>query len=495
MSTISELRPTGTIGSLSHPLDAADTSARPFNVLTGFNLGNNTLLLSVPMHQFYEISAVANEQGLAEQSEDGPIAQRKLDPQHAAKLAKYILKGLVNTVCMKRKEQGAELSPALLRIQKNVGKQPYMALQPIVANLRPPNCMPGGEGLNWKMREPGVITVFLGDKDVLWVIDGQHRRFALELVFDFLKDIKMGHDYPKQRKLYTVEKGYQMPADELAVWMEVFEIARGTCKVAIELHLGLDSYQERQLFYDLNNLGKKIDSSLAFVFDSSNPINLFIKDELVEGDLLHAHIVEKDIVDWRNDPGAITWKDLTAVNAILILNKTNIKNAQPSEVGNRLEVARRFWSQINQIDHFGQPEARRKTVAAQPVVLKAMAKLVYDFAFGRSQDQEFLNRLLSRIPELDLSHTNPMWRFYEMNATQRVSSGLAGLAEYLPADQPDENGSMPNRDIGRFEPGDQTMRFGAKHNDIFPLIGDMIRWRLNFPSRNLASTEALVDGD
>ena len=27
------------------------------------------------------------------------------------------------------------------------------------------------------------------------------------------------------------------------------------------------------------------------------------------------------------------------------------------------------------------------------------------------------------------------------------------------------------------------MRFGAKHNDIFPLLADMIRWELNFPSR------------
>jgi hypothetical protein len=27
------------------------------------------------------------------------------------------------------------------------------------------------------------------------------------------------------------------------------------------------------------------------------------------------------------------------------------------------------------------------------------------------------------------------------------------------------------------------MRFGAKHNDIFPILGDMIRWSLKLPSR------------
>ena len=27
------------------------------------------------------------------------------------------------------------------------------------------------------------------------------------------------------------------------------------------------------------------------------------------------------------------------------------------------------------------------------------------------------------------------------------------------------------------------MRFGAKHNDIYPIIGDMIRWKLKLPNR------------
>lgn len=470
----------------------ADSSDRPFNVLTGFNLGNNTLLLSVPMHQFYEMSAVANEQGLAEQGADGMIAQRKLDTKHATKLAAYILKGLVNAVIQQKTFIQQQPSSALLRIQKNLGKQPYLALQPIVANLRPVSCKPTGEGLNIKETAPGVVTVFLGDRDVLWVIDGQHRRYALELVFEFLKEIKKNHDYPKRLKLYPIEKGQAMPADELEVWMDVYEAARTTSKIMVEVHLGLDAFQERQLFHDLNNLGKKIENSLAFAFDSSNPINLFIKDELVEDSLLNAKVVEKDIVDWQNDPGAISWKDLTAINAILFLNKTNIKGAQPGEVAERIEVARRFWEAVNKIDDFGQPQARKKTVAAQPVVLKALAKLVYDYAFGRGRDQKLLDAVIEGIPNLNLSPSNPMWRFYEFSQSDREAHGLTGLEAYLPADAPDANGNMPNRDIGRFEPADQTMRFGAKHNDIFPLLGDMIRWRLKLPSRHSSASDDAV---
>src|SRR5271163_316940 len=109
MSSISNLPPKSTSGSISNAFQAADSSARPFNVLTGFNLGNNSLLLNVPMHQFYEISAVANEKGLAEQGSEGPVAQRKLDPKHATKLAIYILKGLVNAAIANRKTAGEEI--------------------------------------------------------------------------------------------------------------------------------------------------------------------------------------------------------------------------------------------------------------------------------------------------------------------------------------------------------------------------------------------------
>jgi DNA-sulfur modification-associated len=491
MSTpnISHLPPSpDSISSLSHAFKSADSSTRPFNVLTGINLGNNTFLLSVPMHQFFEMSAVANKTGLEEQGIDGPVAQRKLDPTHAQKLAQYILKGLVNTVVTRYNAAGTEIPTPLVQIQKKLGKQPYISLQPMVANLRPPFCAEGGVGLQWKELSPGVITVWLGDNNVLWVIDGQHRRYALDLVFEFLSDIKRKHDYPKRPALYPQEKGEVMSQQELAVWMDVYEVARTGCRIMVEVHLGLDSDQERQLFHDLNNLGKKVDKGVAFVFDSSNPINLFIKEELVDGKLIEAEVVEKDIVDWHNDPGAIAWKDLTGVNSLLFLNKTNISGAQPSQVEERKELAREFWETINSVEHFGKPQARKKTVAAQPVVLKAFAKLVYDFAFGRDRNPQLLSQLISGIPKLDLSHQNPMWRYYEMTALQRDSSGLTGLSEYLPEDQVDGNSGVgANRDIGRFDPTEHVMRFGAKHNDIYPLIGDMVRWRLKLPSRHISS--------
>ena len=51
---------------------------------------------------------------------------------------------------------------------------------------------------------------------------------------------------------------------------------------------------------------------------------------------------------------------------------------------------------------------------------------------------------------------------------QRAQHRLDGLVDYLPSS---EEGA--NRDIGKEVNG--FMRFRAKHNDIFPILGDMIR--------------------
>ncbi len=170
---------------------------------------------------------------------------------------------------------------------------------------------------------------------------------------------------------------------------------------------------------------------------------------------------------------------MVAVNAILFLNKTNISSATPPLVDGKEDTAYRFWTAVHAIGGFGEENARQKTVAAQPVVLKAIAKLVFDFSFSnrRPDDGDDLTeRLLSNLTDIDFSHENPMWRYYELSAAERTRYGLASLAAYLPAED------TGNRDLGSYQGG--YMRFGAKHNDIYPILGDMFRWKLGFPSRH-----------
>ncbi|TIW98633.1 MAG: hypothetical protein E5V59_08220 [Mesorhizobium sp.] len=173
-------------------------------------------------------------------------------------------------------------------------------------------------------------------------------------------------------------------------------------------------------------------------------------------------------------------KDVVAVNAIAFLNKGNIAGATPAVVEPREPVILDLWSRIVEIPEFGSDRAKEKTVAAQPVVLKALGKIAYDLNFSNRKpvDADVLwTRFLEALPEMDFSHQNPMWRYYAMTDAERGEAGLAGLAEFLP----DGGGIIANRDIGGFQGG--LMRFGAKHNDIFPILSDMIRWKIGLPTR------------
>lgn len=474
---MSDILPNPLCGSLDELLISGASEEKSYNVFIGHNLGYRVFSLQIPMKQFFEISEVANEQQV---SVIGEVAQRKLDPNHAQKLAIYILKGLISSAINHRKVTKKMNIPELLKIQEELGKQPYLALQPLVANLRDV----GTQGQNIRGERilsksddtTACFKIFLAQNNILWIIDGQHRREGMRLVFEFLDNILRSQVYNKKKSLYLPTDGHhELTSNEIIAWEAVIESTKAFATVSVEVHLGLNLDEERQLFHDLNNLGKKVDKNLALKFDSSNPINLFIKEILV--DELGIDVTEIEQKDWEKDDGKILLKDLVAINAILFLNKTNVSSAKP-EVKDQYDIAKRFWSTVMAINYFGEAKAKLNTVAVQPVVLKAIAKLVYDFAFSKRKplnSEELLTTLLDGITDIDFSHNNKIWQYYDLDIVEK--EGLfPGLDIYLP------DNTTGNRDIGSYQ--NELMRFSPKHNDIYPIIGDMIRWTLNLPSRN-----------
>jgi hypothetical protein len=432
--------------------------------------------MSVPFRKFYDISDVANDR------EAGPVAQRPLDMNHAKKLAAYMLKGLVSAAKLKRIVQGKETLEAFDSILRVLGEQPYFSIQPIVCNVR--NVPLGGNGaggirgvrLETISGETAAFRVFLSERHTLWVVDGQHRRKGAELTMSFLDIVRQTGRYPGKGSQLYPEKGKEVSEQEMVVWNEAYDAARSYATLTVEVHLGLGVEQERQLFHDLNRLGKKVDPSLALQFDSSNPITAFIKNRLA-GDLT-IQVTEREPKDWSEDTGALVLKDLVAINAIAFLNKGNISGATPAVVEPREPAVLRMWEKVIDIPHFGSRGAKEATVAAQPVLLKALAKITYDLNFSNRKPEnaeELFERFLEGLHTMDFSHRNPMWNYYAMSAEEREQSNLAGLANYLPP----EDGA--NRDMGSVQGG--FMRFGAKHNDIYPVLADMIRWKVGLPSR------------
>lgn len=466
-----------TLESLDALTDAGDVNETPYNVFIGHNLGYRVFTMSVPFRKFKEISAVANDR------DAGPVAQRPLDDAHAKKLAIYMAKGLVSAAKMRRMSLGKEVPDSFDLILRKLGDQPYFSLQPLVCNIR--GVAPGGTG-NGGIRgirnetikgETASFKVFLSERHVLWVIDGQHRRHAADYVMTFLEQVRQTGKYPGKGAVIVSEKGKPVSEEEMLIWNEAYDAARSFATLTVEVHLGLDIDQERQLFHDLNRLAKKVDSSLAFQFDGSNPITQFIKRSLV--DELGIQVVDTEPKDWTEDTGALVLKDAVAINAIAFLNKGNVTGATPSVIEPRQGAVLDLWSKITEIPDFGSNRSKEKTVAAQAVVLKALAKIAFDLNFNNRRPEnsdDLYAQFLERLPSLDFSHSNPMWSYYTMSEEDRERAGIAGLKSYLPEEAPGVN-----RDVGSMQ--GEYMRFGAKHNDIFPLLGDMIRWAADLPSR------------
>jgi hypothetical protein len=465
----------GVLVTLEDALSNQSALGRPIKTFVGFNSGNRTFTLLMSLFELHEFTAVANDPG-------GVVAQRKLDIPHATEIGRYVLKALLTAVERKLTKHSRPIPEILTQIIYNMGRQPYMSIPPLVASFR--NCLPNGTDLKV---EPLIsatdgtacFKIYVDHGDVFWIVDGQHRRKGIQLVYEFLDYINTYKKYPGKGLYQPAEKKDSLSAEEIKVWSDCLEMSKG-CTVNLEVHLGLDTDQERQLFHDLNNLARRVEKGLALQFDNSNPVNRFIKEELVD-DLFHNEefeIFEQDKINWTDERAGLTRKDLVAVNAHLILNKTTINNATPLMLDGKEAIAREFWEKILTIPNIKDSSPRQKTVAAQPVVLKALAKLVFDFAFGKNKEwatQENKQRLLNGISQIDFSHSNPMWRYYTLAADEINRYNLESLQDYLPED------SEGNRDLGNFDNGE--FRFGAKHNDIFPIIGDMLRWKLGLPKR------------
>lgn len=456
-----------------------DINETPFSVFIGHNLGHRVFTMSVPFRQFYEISDVANDR------ESGPVAQRPLDVNHAKNLAKYMLRGLVSAALMRRKIQQKEANSAYDAILALLGNQPYFSLQPLVCNIR--NIPYGGDGdggirgmrLQTERGETASFRVFLSERHVLWVVDGQHRRAAAEMVMSFLQIVRQTGKYPAKAPVLFPEKGREVSPDEMVVWNEAYEAARSYATLTVEVHLGLNADQERQLFHDLNKLGKRVSSSLALQFDSSNPVTQFIKSNIVADAVIRVNDV--DVKDWSKDTGEIAMKDVVAVTSIAFLNKSNASGATPAVVEPRHAIVQKLWHKISEINGFGEEGAKEQTVAAQPVVLKALAKLTFDLNFSNRRPdngEELFDTLIENIDSIDFSHKNLIWQYYELNEEEVVKAELQNLSKWLPSSE-----GNANRDIGSLQ-GD-FIRFGAKHNDIFPILSDMIRFQSNLPSRHI----------
>jgi hypothetical protein len=457
-----------------------------FATLPVNNLSTESWAATIPMERFAEMAEIANEARTGLQG--GTITQRPLDPTHSYRLARYLMRACV-AAAMRAAEKDKSMDPqvfaALESIYRTLGGQPVFALQPFVVSIRQQD-----RPLLQTHRTDNFEVLTVANKTKLWVIDGQHRVHAIRAFRDFLYNVQVSNLYPAVT-IGSAEGGHYLfgdsstPRTEAAgqAWRLV-EYQFSQCDTAVSIFTTLDLMQERQMFHDLNNLGKRVDDSLAFAFDESNPINLWMKRELIPNILGGVgNVVNKDQKNWDVDEGKFVRKDLAAVNAFLFLRKTSVKTAEPKHVTtDTIKVGNRFWKEIVKVPGMGHAGSKKAVILAQPVVQKALALLVNEFGIRKSKgDQstdgaaklEMLNRVLDGIGTIDWSHANKLWRAWLLDNPE---STFQGIRKYLPKDMAKAKGEFATIDGNR-------VRFGVKHNEIAPAVANLIRFALQLPPK------------
>ncbi|MDG2521351.1 DNA sulfur modification protein DndB [Caulobacter segnis] len=443
-------------------------------MISGFNMGNGTLNITMPMGTFREVALVANEARILSMGE-GPeqVAQRQLIPDHARKLALYILRGLLAGVKSKWRMAGRHVPDCLTDILNELGEGPYQALQPFTANIR--NIQPGE--LEFEDTPAGTI-LHLHKLQRLFVVDGQHRLRAGEMVHDWLSVVITNAKYPK--KGLWIGDTQEVTSDEMEVWAAALTEFDTSFTIDVTVHLGLDAGQERQLFHDLNVLGKKPSAAQALSFDAANPVNKYASDRLAP----NGHVHGLKVVDaghkksgTKLEDAAIFRDDLVNTCAILFRGAFNQSGITPMDVMGAEDYADNFWRALSRQPGWAEAGRDRLTLLAQPTVIKGMAFLVRSFHNGEEARDEPAahgkrDAIIDAIANgaVDFSHENPLWRVYLMSHEDREEA-FPGISEYITPD-------AVLKPYGTWDDDARRLQLGPNTRDISRYLADLVRYQL-----------------
>ena len=452
--------------SLADLLSNTTPSDRTFIGVVGNNMGHPTLSITIPVAEAIARTTVYNDPSSDER------AQRELNEPHAHGLAQFWIHAALTAAMNDAAVSGTSVQASLNKLKEAMGPQLAFASSPWTANVRGvnPNNLSTLKAKPVQGVAPGspMVIEVLFPKNYWSLLDAQHRRAGGERAGNFMRFVASWGTYPTPKsgiKAYFGLKGVLTP-EERAAWAAALA-AFEKMTVNIELHLGLDIEGERQVFADLNNKARKVDTNLSFEFDTANPILNFIQNRLQS-------LMEQ---------GA-SRSDLVGVNAIAFLNKTNVTGAIPLVVAKREDTVKSMWDAIEGIEGFGMPD---ETVVTQVVVQKAIAKLVYDFAFAkvktedeRSANDDHLQTLLTNLDDVDFRHSNHLWRYFTLEPPGRTATQFSGIEKYIPHT---EDGLIAEKDLGLYSKETGRFVFSVKHNDVYPVIADLIRFKLGLPPK------------
>ena len=160
-----------------------------------------------PWINFGIIQTFANEARIVETGADrSDIAQRPLDEKHAKAISLYMLRGLLSGVKRDWEAESRYIPEELEDLLAELGEGPYQGLQPFTGNIR--NCASDGADLDLIEMTDGKLVLYLRQGQIIYIIDGQHRRYAYDLLMNWLRELMATSKYAAKRRggIYVPEE-------------------------------------------------------------------------------------------------------------------------------------------------------------------------------------------------------------------------------------------------------------------------------------------------
>ncbi len=464
-----------------------DSSGKNFYVFFHFNLGQPTITFNMSMRDLIQFTKVKNKTNVSIDPilGDEYVAQREEVRNHTKKLALYTLQGLVNSRIIEMKKNGDDINDELEKLISELNIPPYTSFPPLVATLKvnKSNNKTNIQLTRVEDRAGNPTNCFiatLAPSNPIYLIDGQHRKRALEEVSNFLTKTLELNNYPKKGLLEPAYHNKDYLSDYmLDFWSSIQNLAFTKCHVAVECHLKLDEFCEQQLFYDLNTHSRRVQVSDGWQFDHANKINQYVKDNLINK-ILPFEPSQKDQNNWNLDDGRLSRKDVNNLTSIMCIGSTISTKVTPKLLEERAKYLDIFWKSILEIPGIGKPNAKQNTVAGQTVVLKGLCQLGYELVHGHQniRDLDGWKKLLNALQtkQIDFSHKNELWAslFLASNERNKKFPGIENFV-YINEDRVIS--------YGNYDPKNEWVIFGSRSSFIQPRIGDLIRYNLNLNPR------------
>ena len=262
-----------------------------------------------------------------------------------------------------------------------------------------------------------VDSLVLRHGSKLSILDGQHRIVALGYVNEQL--LKEGRRYEKkaaQLKLQCRRDPENKALEEelsqiqgLLAEIETRRLDLNESELSVQVYIGLNEEEERQLFGDINAKVQLVSKELGHSFDSTDPMNLVLQQVAEHNELLKAAGIERrnNLTAFNKNYTCYSWLYSTATLLFTGKMQSSYELARRirGDLATYTEIVHQLLHAV--LPHMPEQPGLSQYISSNRVVQESIALYAHDFLYRDGQYNPDWTSCLQALQGLDWTHNNP----------------------------------------------------------------------------------------